>query len=80
MGKWLVLRVPDAPVQSHPQPAGALPHEPQLRPHRQVVCQAIPKRGKDHQQKVRPAFQHRIFCRSLFETRYFPVCWQYSCD
>lgn len=57
MGERPVLRVPDAPVQSHPQPAGALPHEPRLRPHRQVVCQAIPKGGEDHQQKVSPAFR-----------------------
>lgn len=59
VGKRPVLRVPDAPVQSHPQPAGALPHESRLRPHRQVVCEAIPEGGEEHQQKVTPASQSR---------------------
>lgn len=49
VGERPVLRVPDAPLQSHSQPAGALPHEPRLRSHRQVVRQAIPKGGEDHQ-------------------------------
>lgn len=48
MGKRPILRVSNAPVQSHSQPAGALPHEPGLCSYWQVVCQAIPKGGEDH--------------------------------
>lgn len=48
MGERPVLRVSNAAVQGHPQPAGALPHEPRLRPHWQVVREAIPKGGEDH--------------------------------
>ena len=55
MGERPVVRVPHAPVQSHPQPAGALPHEPRLRAHREVVCEALREGREAHQQEVRPA-------------------------
>lgn len=38
MGEWLVLWVSNAPVQSHPQPAGTLSHESWVCSYRQVVC------------------------------------------
>lgn len=43
MGERPVVRVSNTPVQSHPQPSGAMPHEPRLCPHRQVVCETIPE-------------------------------------
>lgn len=57
-GCWVVgerafLRVSHAAVQSHPQPAGALPHESQLRSDREVVCQTLREGREAHQQKVR---------------------------
>lgn len=56
-GRWGVgerpfLRVSHAALQSHPQLAGALPHEPQLRSHRQVVRQALREGREAHQQEV----------------------------
>lgn len=52
MGKWFDIRVPHTALQSHPQPAGALPHEPLLCPHWQVVCQTLWERREAHQQEV----------------------------
>lgn len=52
MGKRFDVRVPHIAFQSHPQPAGALPDEPLLCSHRQVVCQTLRERREAHQQKV----------------------------
>lgn len=53
MGERPFLRVSHSAVQSHPQLAGALPHEPQLRSHRQVVRQTLREAREAHQQEVR---------------------------
>ena len=62
MGERPFLRMSHAAVQSHPQLAGALPHESQLRSHWQVVCQTVREGWEAHQQEVR---WHRSLCGLL---------------
>lgn len=88
-GWWVVgerafLRVSNAAVQSHPQLAGALPHESQLRSHRQVVCQALREGWEAHQQEVR---SHHLFCWVLIHvgslvwqcSAHVPALWKWVC-
>lgn len=94
-GRWGVgerpfLRVSHAALQSHPQLAGALPHEPQLRSHRQVVRQTLREGREAHQQEVSwlHVFTSRL-CVVIFSWPCFSSCspppfffciwWSYVC-
>lgn len=52
VGERPLVRVSHFAVQSHPQLAGALPHESQLCTHRQVVRQTLRETREAHQQEV----------------------------